>query len=67
MAKYSVTIDEDTRQRIHALPRNIHFSAFIRKAITIFVEELEKNPELEPGNFIITVSARKDPSDKKKK
>jgi len=67
MAKYSATIDEDTRQRIHALPRNVRFSAFIRKAITIFVEELEKNPELEPVNFMITVSARKDPSDKKKK
>ena len=67
MAKYTATIDEDTRQRIHALPRNIHFSAFIRKAITIFVEELEKNPELEPENFIISVSARKDPSDKKKR
>jgi len=67
MAKYTATISEDTRQRIHALPRNLHFSAFMRKAITIFVEELEKNPELEPGNFIITVSARKDASDKEKK
>ena len=67
MAKYTATIDEDTRQRIHALPRKLHFSAFMRKAITIFVEELEKNPELEPGNFIITVSARKDVSDKNNK
>ncbi len=67
MAKYTATIDEDTRQRIHALPRKLHFSAFMRKAIAIFVEELEKNPELEPGNFIITVSARKDASDKKRK
>ena len=67
MAKYTATISEDTRQRIHALPRNLHFSYFIRKAITIFVEELEKNPELEPGNFIITVSARKDASDKNRK
>lgn len=67
MAKYTATIDEDTRQRIHALPRKLHFSAFMRKAITIFVEELEKNPELEPENFIITVSARKDTSDKKRK
>ena len=67
MAKYTATIDEDTRQRIHALPRQVHFSAFIRKAISVFVDELEKNPELDPGNFIITVSARKDPSDKKKK
>jgi len=67
MAKYTATISEDTRQRIHALPRNLHFSSFMRKAITIFVEELEKNPELEPGNFMITVSARKDTSDKNKK
>lgn len=67
MAKYTATIDEGTRQRIHALPRKIHFSAFMRKAITVFVEELEKNPELEPENFIITVSARKDASDKKRK
>jgi len=66
MAKYTTTISEDTRQRIHALPRKLHFSGFIRKAINIFVEELEKNPELEPGNFIITVSARKDTSDKYK-
>ena len=67
MAKYTATIDEETRQRIHALPRKLHFSAFMRKAIAIFVEELEKNPELEPGNFIITVSARKDASDKNRK
>ena len=67
MAKYTATIDEDTRQRILALPKGIHFSAFMRKAIIVFVEELERNPELEPENFIITVSARKDPSDKKKR
>lgn len=67
MAKYTATIDEGTRQRIHALPRKIHFSAFMRKAISIFVEELEKNPELEPDNFIITVSARKDTSNKQRK
>ena len=67
MAKYTATIDEDTRQRIQALPRNIHFSAFMRKAISAFVEELEMNPGLEPENFMITVSARKDPSDKKKR
>jgi hypothetical protein len=53
MAKYTATIDEDTRQRIHALPRAAHFSAFMRKAIMVFVEELEKDPELEPGDFII--------------
>ena len=45
MAKYTATIDEDTRQRIHALPRNLHFSDFIRKAITIFVEELENQKD----------------------
>ena len=66
MAKYSATIDENTRQRILALPRNIHFSAFMRKAIISFVEELEKDPDLEPENFIITCTARKDASDKKR-
>ena len=67
MAKYTATIDEDTRQRIQALPGRVHFSAFMRKAIAIFVEELEKNPDLLPENFIITHSARKDPEDKKRK
>jgi hypothetical protein len=62
MAKYTATIDEDTRQRILALPHHIHFSAFMRKAVLVFVEELEKNPELQPENFVITVSARKDRS-----
>ena len=67
MAKHTALIDEDTRQRIHALPRGINFSAFTRKAINIFVEELEKNPDLEPENFIITCTARKDTSDKKRR
>ena len=67
MAKYTATIDEDTRQRIQALPGRIHFSAFMRKAIAIFVEELEKNPDLQPENFIITHTARKDTADKKRK
>ena len=67
MAKYTAPIDEDTRQRIHALPGHIRFSAFMRKAITIFVEELEKNPDLQPENFIITCTARKDISDKKRR
>jgi hypothetical protein len=67
MAKYTAPIDEDTRQRILALPKGIHFSAFMRKAISVFVEELEKNPDLKPENFIITVSARKDSSDRKRK
>lgn len=67
MAKYTATIDEDTRQRIHALPRRLHFSAFMRKAITVFVEELEKDPDLQPENFIITCTTRKDTSDKRRK
>ncbi len=67
MAKYTATIDEDTRQRIQALPGRLHFSAFMRKAITIFVEELEKNPGLRPENFIITHTARKDTAEKKGK
>jgi hypothetical protein len=36
----------------------------MRKAITIFVEELEKDPDLQPGNFIISRTARKDVSDR---
>lgn len=67
MAKYTASIDEDTRQRILALPKGIHFPAFMRKAITIFVEELEKSPDLRPENFIITVTDRKDTSDRKRK
>ena len=67
MAKYTAAIDEDTRQRIQALPGRVHFSAFMRKAITVFVEELEKNPDLRPENFIITHTARKDTADKKGK
>ena len=66
MAKYTATIDEDTRQRILALQRGAHFSAFMRKAITVFVEELEKDPDLQPENFIITVTDRKDISDRKR-
>ena len=61
MAKYTATIDEGTRQRIHALPRRVNFSAFMRKAITIFVEELEKNPDIEPDDFIITHTAGTNP------
>ena len=60
MAKYTATIDEDTRQRIHALPRHVNFSSFMRKAIGIFVEELEKDPSLEPENFVIYRTAQKD-------
>ncbi len=53
MAKYTASIDEDTRQRILALPKGVHFSLFMRRAIAVFVEELEKNPELEPEDFLI--------------
>jgi hypothetical protein len=64
MAKYTTKIDEDTRQRILALPRNVKFSAFMRKAIAVFVDELEKDPDVQPENFIITRTARKDASDR---
>jgi len=67
MAKYTASIDEGTRQRIHALTGRVNFTVFMRKAITIFVEELEKNPNLGQKNFIITVSARKYPADRKRK
>lgn len=67
MAKYTTTIGEDTRQRIHELPRGVKFAEFIRKAIDIFAEELEKDPDLKPENFIITKTAQKDPSGKKRK
>jgi hypothetical protein len=64
MAKYTTKIDEETRQRILALPRSVKFSAFMRKAIAVFVDELEKDPDVQPENFIITRSARKDASDR---
>lgn len=67
MAKYTATIDENTRQRILALPKGVHFSAFMRKAITIFVEELEKDPGLMPENFAIIRTERKDSSYSKKR
>ncbi len=67
MAKYTATIDEDTRQRIHALPRRVNFSTFMRKAIVIFVEELEKDPDLEPENFVISRTAQKDATGKKRR
>lgn len=66
MAKYSATIDEDTRQRILALPGGIHFSSFMRKAISVFVGEIEKNPDLQPEDFIITLDPRKDNPGKKR-
>lgn len=67
MAKYTATIDEDTRQRIHALPRRVNFAAFMRKAIRIFVEELEMDPDLQPENFVIAKTARKNESGQMKK
>jgi len=32
----------------------------------VFVDELEKDPDLQPENFIITRTARKDVSDRKR-
>ncbi|RPI37032.1 MAG: PAS domain S-box protein [Nitrospiraceae bacterium] len=58
MAKYTAAIDEDTRKRIQALPGRVHFPAFMQKAITAFIGELEKNPDLRPEDFIITHTAR---------
>lgn len=55
MAKYTAPIDEDTRQRILALPRRIHFAEFMKMAIAVFVEELEKDLTLTPEDFEITV------------
>jgi hypothetical protein len=66
MAKYTATIDEGTRQRILALPRAVHFSAFMRKAIAVFVEELEKDPDLEPADFVIARTGQKDASDRRR-
>jgi hypothetical protein len=67
MAKFTATVDEDTRQRILALPKGVHFSAFMRKAMSIFVEELERDPDLEPENFVITVTERKDKTNRRRK
>jgi hypothetical protein len=67
MAKFTATVDEDTRQRILALPKGVHFSAFMRKAMVIFVEELEKDPDLQPENFMITVTERKDKTNRRRK
>jgi hypothetical protein len=55
MAKYTAPIDEDTRQRILALPKGVKFAAFMKKAIGVFVEELEKNPDLKPDDFTIAL------------
>jgi hypothetical protein len=66
MAKYTATIDEDTRQRIQALPGRVYVSASMRKAITIFVEELEKDPDLLPASFIIAHTSRSSAAGKRK-
>lgn len=67
MAKYTTKLDEDTRQRILALPKGVKFSSFMRKAIEAFLDELEKDPGLLPENFSITRIEGKDPTDRKKR
>jgi hypothetical protein len=67
MAKYTAPISEDIRQRILALPRGIKFAAFMERAITLFVEEIEKNPELTHEDFVLTRTERKTTSGKKKR
>ncbi|NLI30098.1 MAG: hypothetical protein GX423_08480 [Nitrospiraceae bacterium] len=67
MAKYTAPISEKLRQRILALPRGVKFGDFMEKAMLVFVEELEKNPELRPEDFIITAVERKDGAKKKGK
>lgn len=65
MAKYTAPISEKLRQRILALPRGVKFGDFMEKAMLVFVEELEKNPDLKPDNISITVTDRKDGAKKK--
>ena len=67
MAKYTASIDEPTRQRTLALPKGVRFSEFMRKAIAVFVDELEQDPDLRPENFVITRVARKDASDRNRR
>lgn len=67
MAKYTAPISETLRQRIHALPKGVKFANFMEKAMEVFVEELEKNPDLTPDHFIITISDRKDSGRKRNK
>jgi hypothetical protein len=66
MAKYTIPIDEDTRQRVLALPKGVKFSTFMREAIAVFVGELEKDPDLLPEDFTITRTASNDASEKKR-
>ncbi len=67
MAKYTAPISEDIRQRILALPRGVKFPAFMERAITLFVEELEKNPELTPEDFVLARTDHKANPGKKKR
>lgn len=67
MAKYTAPISETLRQRIHTLPKGVKFATFMEKAMEVFVEELEKNPDLTPDHFVISVSDRKDSGGKRKK
>lgn len=60
MAKYTAPISEKLRQRILGLPRGVKFGDFMEKAMLTFVAELEKNPDLTPDNFSITMIDRKD-------
>ena len=53
MAKYTAPIEEDMRQRILALPKGVKFAAFMKKAMAVFLDELEKDPGLKPDDFII--------------
>ena len=66
MAKYTAPISETMRQRVLALPRGVKFSAFMERAIILFVEELEKNPELTPEDFVLARSNRKSTSNRKR-
>jgi len=48
------------------LPRGVKFPAFMERAITLFVEELEKDPELTPEDFMLARTERKATPGKKK-
>ncbi len=65
MAKYTAPISEKLRQRILGLPRGVKFGDFMEKAMLVFVEELEKNPDLRPENFSIAMIELKDGAKKK--
>jgi hypothetical protein len=50
MAKYTATVDEDRRQRMHALPGRVHLPGLHAKGDHCLCQELEKNPDLWPGS-----------------